>query len=77
MIKVCHHAALTNLICDAFKLAGREVGNQICVWCDGFRQICFGMFPMVRYTGYAGLPWKSVNWVLSVERMTGMTVVPG
>ena len=32
---------------------------------------------MVRYTGYADLPQKSVNWVLSVERMTGMTVAPG
>jgi len=29
------------------------------------------------YTGYAIFPPKTVSWVLSVERMSGITVAPG
>ena len=41
---------------------------------DGFLLISRGMFPMVMYTGYACLLENCVNWVLSVEMMTGTIV---
>src|ERR1700761_5652691 len=50
---------------------------SICARRDGFRRISLGMFPMVRYTGYALFPRKRVNCVLSDEIMRGITVAPG
>ena len=44
---------------------------------DSFRQISFGIFPMVMYTGYAIFPPKTVSCVLSMDTISGMTVTPG
>ena len=44
---------------------------------EGFRLIDFGMFPRVRYTGYALFPSeKLVSCVLSVAMIIGATVAP-
>jgi hypothetical protein len=43
---------------------------------EGFRRISLGMLPIVTYTGYALLLWKTVTWVLSDEIITGITVRP-
>lgn len=43
----------------------------------GFRHIDFGMFPMVKYTGYADLfPENCVSRVLSEAMITGAMVPP-
>jgi hypothetical protein len=44
---------------------------------DGFRRSSFGMFPIVRYTGYAVLVPNTTTQVLSEEMKSGMIVTPG
>ena len=50
---------------------------RIWAWRDGLRRISFGMFPIVRYIGYAVFSRNGVNCVLSVETRSGMMVAPG